>query len=368
MKASLFLVALLSYTLNVWAAQPLASLNDPGGDDNGSGALSYPQRTDYQAGDLDLLQLKIDRDEAGYWFSATFKNAIRDPKDAFQSVGAESLANFARKGFYQFNIDIYIDTDRLNGSGNTFTLPGRHVMIDSNFAWERAVILTPRPELMHRQLLDVLEEQFPKRTSTEIEASIDHSILFPTRIKVRGKTIDFFVPAHFLVGSSGTNWAVTAFVTGAITAIPADLSLINSSKTPLERLQLGVMQPAPGRPKDTLGISSGSPSPLVDVLDGSLAQHQSEDKHELTGVAWGATMNEAVMPPITDASITPIATFFQAATPVTAPSTVSSPVQTSAPIDASLARRLQTLRQLFDQKLIGEAEYRQQRERILNGL
>jgi hypothetical protein len=41
---------------------------------------------------------------------------------------------------------------------------------------------------------------------------------------------------------------------------------------------------------------------------------------------------------------------------------------TAAPAKPSIADRLKTLKDLFDQKLIDEAEYKQQRQRILNEL
>ena len=204
MKSTLLFIALMLPIMNAWAArQPLLTVIDPPGDDFGSGTLGYPQRADFQTGDLDLLQFQLGRDEEGFWFEATFKNPIRDPAGVPNSVGAESLDNFARKGFYQFNIDVYVDTDREKNSGNTFTLPGRHVQIDPAYAWEKAVILTPRPELMRQQLLEALAEQFPERGSAQNEASVDLSIYFPTRIRVRGKSVAFFVPASFFSGSDG---------------------------------------------------------------------------------------------------------------------------------------------------------------------
>ena len=125
MKSALLFVALILPMLNAWAGlQPLVTISDPSGDDRGDGTLIYPQRADFKPGDLDLLQLKISRDDEGFWFDAMFRNPIRDPGSSHEAVSSESLANFARKGFYQFNLDIYVDTDRVKGSGNTFTLPG----------------------------------------------------------------------------------------------------------------------------------------------------------------------------------------------------------------------------------------------------
>lgn len=396
-KSFLLFFAMILPMLNGWASQQsLVTLSDQSGDDYGAGTLTYPQRADFQTGDLDLIQLKISRDEGGFWLEARFRNPIRDPGSVANAVSSQPLATFARKGFYQFNIDVYVDTDRAKGSGNTFTLPGRHVLIDPAYAWERAVILTPRPELMRQQLLGALIEQFPERSKAETEASIDQAMFFPTRIRVRGKSIAFFVPASFFSGSDGTDWAVTALVTGAMTSIPVDLSLFPSTKTPLERLQLGVMQPVAGHPKDTFGYSGAIPSPVVDML-GSSAEQQMRQlmaKDGLTGVSWGPhAVNDAQMAAVaSDATImeqksagsiiakpvVPIGNLFQPESSAAAQSretrhTETRPTETRSgeamPLaDPSIVRRLQTLQQLFDQKLIDDAEYKQQKQRILKDL
>jgi hypothetical protein len=387
MKSALLFVALIIPMLNAWAGlQPLVTISDPSGDDHGAGTLIYPQRADFQAGDLDLLQLKISRDDQGFWFEAMFKNPIRDPGSVINGVGAESLANFARKGFYQFNLDIYVDTDRIKGSGNTFTLPGRQVKIDPEYAWEKAVILTPRPELMRQQLLSAMADQYPDRTKAETEASVDQSMFFPTRIQVRGRSISFFVPAGFFAGTDGTDWAVTALVTGAMTIIPSDLTLFPSTKTPLERLQLGVMQPAAGLPQDTFGYRGAIPSPVVDMLSPSSEQQmrQLAARGDLTGISWGPhAVNDIAVPvattdaqamerkpasPLPAKPVVPIGKLLQPGNQAVARPAETKPAEAIPLAETSIAKRLKALQQLLDQKLIDESEYKQQKLRILNDL
>lgn len=379
------MAALMLPVLSVWAEQqPVASISDASGDDHGSGALVYPQRADFEGGDLDLLLMQASRDAEGYWFEAKFRNAIRDPAAA-PAVSGESLTDFARKGFYQFNIDLYIDMDHLQGSGNTFTLPGRKIGIDPAYAWERAVILTPRPELMRQQLLDALSEQFPGRTNADTEARVDRAIFFPTRIRVRGKSISFFVPAGFFPEGDARDWAVTAFVTGAITTIPADISLLPTTRKPLDRIQLGVMQPASGHPRDTFGYRPGEamPGPVVDVLGATSAQQRRmlaannavagvyREQHAANestrrGAAGDAQITEQKAPVMTTPVMT-IGNLLQLEVAGVQPGE-AGPVE-SIPVEVqSIVKRLRALQQLYDQKLIDESEYKEQKQRILKEL
>lgn len=368
MKSTLLFAALmLGISIAQAESQPLITINDPAGDDFGSGTLIYPKRDDFQRGDLDLLQMKISKDTGGYWFEAKFKNPVRDPMNVLNTVGSDSLADFARKGFYQFNIDIYIDTDRIKGSGNIFTLPGRKVQIDPAYAWEKAVILAPRPEVVRQQLIDALTEQFPQRPAAENESAIDKLVFFPTQIKVQGKSIFFFVPSAFFAGSDGTDWAITAFVTGAMPSMSADFSLA-PSKPPLELLHMGVMLPALGTPMNTFGYSGIVPSPVVDLLGGTIEQQKQQlsAMNGLTGVAWGPHMKAddtqaAAMP------VDSIGKLFQPVSKTVTPVTTSAEPSPAAG-ESSIAKRLQTLQQLFEQKLIDENEYKQQKERILKEL
>ncbi|MFZ5484408.1 MAG: glucodextranase DOMON-like domain-containing protein [Pseudomonadota bacterium] len=395
------------------APRPLISLTDPVGDDHGDGTLVYPLRSDFEPGDLDLVRLSLSQDDDGYWFEAEFKNPIRTPDLATGGVGPESLAEFARKGFYTFNIDIYIDGDRKPGVGNQFTLPGRGgARIDPAYAWEKAVVLTPRPEFMRAKLLDVLEKQFPDRPVGEAEVSMDQAFYFSSRIKVRGKTVAFFVPARFLAGINPMDMAITALVTGAVTSNPAGISLFPTQKTPLEELDLGAMQPKAGRPKDTFGHTGRSkPLPVVDLLHGQPDQQATLLKTALKSASWGAHAGQDAAPvaapaavtqsaaaptpaapattegslwsrswgavkglfseeparpaPVAPAQAAPIQALMDPTKPAPAPSVApeASPVQPQ-----SFSQRLRTLQQLLDDKLITEEEYKQQRARILNEL
>lgn len=358
----LLLLALVFPVLTVWGAErQVATLNDPAGDDHGNGALVYPQRGDFQPGDLDLLSLRIVRTDDAYRFEATFRNPIRNPASVAGDVGPESLSYFARRGFYAFNLDIYIDQDRVKGSGNTYTLPGRRVSIDESHAWERAIILTPRPELMRQQLIDAVAKSEGARSPEEVAKRIDGSILFPTEVRVSSRTVSFVVPAAFLAGGRpDTDWSITAFVTGAKTSVEADLSLSGSPGNVLERLSLGVMQPKSGRPRDTFGYSgAAAPVPVVDLLAPAPLKQQEllSGAATLVGVTWAASGAAAVA---------------ESGRPVTSLTSVPSPTP-AAPGSASAQRggvteRLRTLNELRAQGLISEEEYQELRRKMLSEL
>jgi hypothetical protein len=310
---------------------------------------------------MDLLSLRIVRTGEAYRFDASFRNPIRDPAAVAGDIGPESQAYFARRGFYAFNLDVYIDQDRVKGSGNTYTLPGRRVNIDESHAWEKAVILTPRPELMRQQLIDAVAEAEGAQGADAVARRIDGAILFPTEVRVRHRTVSFTVPAAFLAGGRpDTDWSVTAFVTGAKTRIEATLDLSDAPGAVLERLPLGVMQPKSGRPRDTFGYSGVAvPVPVVDLLAPAPLKQQAllSGAVALAGVAWGAGGAETVA-----GSARPVTSLTGAL-----PSTKVAP-NSAGPPRGGIAERLRQLNDLRTQGLISEQEHAELRRKILGEL
>jgi hypothetical protein len=122
---------------------------------------------------------------------------------------------------------------------------------------------------------------------------------------------------------------------------------------------------------------------VVDLLGGSAEQQVRElaAMDGLTGIAWGAHAVSEARPVLSAASSVPataadkaapvdaIGEFFRPKTAAVARPAASGPAEAaSPPADQSIAKRLQTLQQLFDQKLIDETEYKQQKQRILKEL
>ncbi len=240
---------------------PLLDIADPANDDDGDGALIYPRDSAFAPGDLDLRALRVYPEGANLRFEAVMRNPVRDPSGVrSDSLGSEDLALFARRGFYAFNLDIYVDTDRVAGSGNTITLPGRGARIDAASAWEKAVLLTPRPELMRRQLRDALGG------TTEVDAALDTTVVFPTQVRVRGRSVSFMVPKAFFGNADITNAAITVLVTAAKLSVESDFLSGLLGGNPMDRLVLGAQQPTSGSPTAAMGYTSDR-VPATAVVD-----------------------------------------------------------------------------------------------------
>lgn len=338
-------------------------IKDTLNDDTGNGTLIYPTRHDFQSGDLDLTALSIYPDTDGYWFKAEFKNPIRSPAKVTTDSGPEPLSEFARKGFYNFNIDIYIDEDNIIASGNTFTLPGRHATLAAEHAWERAIILTPRPETMRSLLIETLQQQFSSLSPAEIEQKINAQILFADRVQVRGKSISFFVPAQFF-NTAASNWSITAFITAAKLQVESTWSP-SDEPVDADSLELGVMQPASGRPANQLAYrGSAKPLPIVDILATTTAEQNSMLSHNASLQAGGPGKEKSDHNAI---PVTSLAAFI-GAPPAVANNVTNNTTGNPLPNPDNVTRRLETLQLLYKDNIITEDEYHQQRQRILNEL
>lgn len=214
---------------NTTAREYIFELKDPHGDDHGDGTLRYPFRPDLRPGDLDLIRFAARPGEGGTWFEATFAKAIRPPgRETIDGVGT-TRDRIARLGFYTLNVDVYIDTDRESGSGRTELMPGRLAETRLDDAWEKAIVLTPRPNVAEAELEREWLRQAKERTKRgkglsreelrrekeRIDAEVARLFFFPRQVRVRGHEIEFFVPDAFLGGKARSDWSYVVAVSGA---------------------------------------------------------------------------------------------------------------------------------------------------------
>ena len=257
------------------------SLTDPYGDDRGDGSLVYPLRGDLNPGDLDLLELSAFARQDGTLFRAVFAREIRSPAGgAVDDLGTQR-EDLARHGFYTFNLDLYIDTDRQPGSGQVAMLPGRKAEIAPPDAWEKVIAVTPRPATLRASIRRLRvrewkEAESRKRTVSRTEVKRRRKqvaeellplIYFPTRIRVLGRTIEFFVPAAFLGGAAQPSWAYVVTVTGARLEQRFHVPLLG--RLPRDSSDGLILPIIPGRDQDVFGGGRENDPlqpPLVDLL------------------------------------------------------------------------------------------------------
>lgn len=405
---SLLLAAALALPLAALAqGSALIDITDPEGDDVGDGTLVYPRDTAFAPGDLDLRGLRVFSEGDGLRFEARFRNTIRHPSTVKAGgLGSEDLSLFARRGFYSFNIDIYIDTDRVAGSGRTDTLPGRSARIAREHAWEKAIVLTPRPELMRRQLQDAQAESAPSGQAAAV-AGIDPLVFFATDVRVSGRSVSFTVPKSFLGSLNAADWSLTTIVTVAKLQIEAGFTLGKAGAGTADHFTLGVQPPAAGRPEYAMGYG-GERAPataIVDLLAPGAGQQAAQlaagaqliglNRDNRFGTAMTLPAAPAPAPAVTPAAAPvpvpaparptpPVAAVpTPAAPPATAPRPAVASSAPSAPAPAASATaprtrdaaffeeqelRLRTLKRLRDGGLISEDEYHQKRREILEKL
>lgn len=381
-RQTLIFSALLCLACSVARANQLFSIDDPKGDDHGSGALLYPNRDDMQPGDLDLVQLSAEQRSDGIWFVVEMTQPVRSPAGRVTELGQTPLERIVRNGFYTFNVDIYIDTDRLAGSGQKETVPGRGVTVARDYAWEKAIVLTPRPDIARTMMqlhfdaafeaeLRAKQGRVSKAELGELqarsEARVGDFYFFPNKVRVTGRRIEFQVPEEFLGGVPSQAWAYTAIVTGAD---------IEQSGRPGQilpvRQNIMTMGVARGMTESQFGIrgdaDEGTP-PVVDVLspDDELQSRVLDDfdtvAARLAAVPGVAPDGKAAVA----ATGVPL-TLEQAARIDTTTGSDAG----SAPSDVppatekrTVPARLRTLNQLLEDGLITEAEFNELRRKIL---
>jgi len=379
------LALLLPFLAGPALASEIFRLEDPRGDDFGAGDLVYPNHPDFEPGSLDLEFLSARAARDGTWFKARMGRPIRSPVGRVTSLGAEPLEQIVRNGFYTFNIDIYIDTDRVAGSGRIDTLPGRMVNVHRDSAWEKAVILTPRPQVARswyaNHLVDIEESLLRAakgrvdrddmaEIEARVEAQIDAQVFFPNRVRVRGRDIEFFVPNEFLAGPARPDWAYTVLVTGA--DVEQASRLLNISPGAFSLMAMPV---APGRATDRWGIvrqGDINQPPVIDVLARTVEEQKrilsdydvveprlaavpgiSPDGREAVAGVVRRPEEDAAAPRRPTPSVTP-------ATPDAAPAAPGEPARRTIPA------RLRTLNELRDEGLVTEEEYQRLRRKILS--
>jgi hypothetical protein len=264
---------------------PAWVLTDPVGDDHGDGELLLPGKGEPGPGELDLVALRAYPGPDGLELEAEFARPIRRPDVRVIAPTGETLEDASPLGFWTFNLDLYVDLDRVPGSGRTDTLPGRLAVIAPETAWERVICLTPRPAEARARLAGMWRDAAERRLAeaktsiggaeaAALEQSLrkeaEEKVWFPRQAAISGPRIRFSVPAAFLPPDAAARAAWVAVVTAATPDQRVDVQALMGRASTAGLFNLGV---GAGVQLDRLGggrINDPDQPPTVDVLlDGS---------------------------------------------------------------------------------------------------
>ena len=361
------------------AAEPLFRLQDTRGDDDGNGSLIYPNRDDLEPGDLDFVSLQAEQRSDGVWFTVEMGQPIRSPAGRVTELGQTPIERIARNGFYTFNVDVYVDTDRIAGSGQTGTVPGRAVTVDRQFAWEKALVLTPRPDIARTMLQLWFDSEFEnelrakqgkvskdelRELQAQSERRVEELFYFPTKVRVSGRQVEFLVPQEFLGGVPAKSWGYTVVVTGADieqTGRPGQLTPVKPTM-----MTMGVARGVRWSQWGIRGDADEATPPVVDILaaDRDVQKNALSDYDVVSGrlaaVPGMAPDGQAAMAGSGEETTPEQLVRIESATQGGGGAARSTPTERR-----TVPARLRTLNELLADGLITQAEYNELRRKIL---
>lgn len=172
---------------------------DAANDANGPGTYTPPGDSEYLDGDFDLRRFAVSLDGPDVLFEVTLGAPIRRPAVEHRTNAVPvQLWN----EIYLQNVDIYLDTDRSDGSGFSQCIPGRRVAFADGRTWEKAVVLTPQPGPARA----VVQEAMGKAAA---------HVIFAEGVRAAGRTLTARVPAVALGGVPTAGWGYSVHVSGA---------------------------------------------------------------------------------------------------------------------------------------------------------
>ena len=153
---------------------------DPAGDDFGPGTYTYPTDSVYKRGSFDIRKVEVKTRGDKVEFRVTVGTRIEDPWNSKEWDG---------NGFSLQMAQIYIDTDHVDGSGHTNTLPGINAQFATGDAWDRVVLVSP---------------QGKTRLKSEVKSKggdMRSHVVIPSKTRVKGKTLVATVSKKALGGA-----------------------------------------------------------------------------------------------------------------------------------------------------------------------
>lgn len=128
-------------------------INDPLGDDYGKGRVVYPEDPMYNPGIFDIMEFRVAQEEDNYLFTIAVAGKIE-----FVDHREFQYSYHLAEDFILPLIHIYLDQDRISGSGFTSLVPGVNATLAPENAWEKLVIVAAMPERYLAELQRVQPE------------------------------------------------------------------------------------------------------------------------------------------------------------------------------------------------------------------
>lgn len=172
-------------------------IEDPAGDDDGGGTVTYPGNAVFTPGSFDLLSVEATDGGDDVVFTLRIGADLVDPWDG-SPVG------------YDLQVfDIYVDT----GSGQGFSelLPGRRALTADGQTWDRAIFATGRTDAA---MADV---------AAKVSAEMQQALFVPLedRQQIDGDTLTIRIPKSFL-GEPQPGWSYQVLLLGSEGNMAAD--------------------------------------------------------------------------------------------------------------------------------------------------
>lgn len=108
------------------AAEPILSIQDQLGDDNGPGCYSYPTDAVFLPGSYDITSFEMGENEDFVIFKIGVNSPIANPWGSGIDLSVQTF-------------DLYIDTDPGSGTGRNELLEGRNASLEAGNGWEFAL-------------------------------------------------------------------------------------------------------------------------------------------------------------------------------------------------------------------------------------
>jgi carbohydrate-binding DOMON domain-containing protein len=140
------IIVLVLITVSLFA-ESLLKLEDPVGDDHGNGKVLYPDNPMFDERIFDLLSMEISSEGDDYLISLEVAGKIMPVEHAEFQYSYDLPDDFILP-----LIHIYIDKDHINNSGFTETIFGTNVLLDTESAWEKVVVIASMPDRYYGEM------------------------------------------------------------------------------------------------------------------------------------------------------------------------------------------------------------------------